>query len=268
MPGRPYLTRCAWPADGLVDPSPESLATARKMVATEGITPAQHEAVARMVGGNLDLIPPQMRTAMAATHKVRVMPQKDVGKPGVMGVTGAWDGSWEIRITNTIFTAKQDSGTADDEDAGDFVMTERPEDDDIRHLALRHTVTHEWGHALFEQGQIAAGNIYTVPGEPDAMARRPAQVAEREATEKIVVGLGGPGGGPAGMKKHQAQFEKAIHALSMYGSTSPPEAMAEAYTAYALNGQGANHTTLARTAGADFLRRPSRISLPRTPGRA
>lgn len=241
-----YRARLA--PDGLPNPSPESLALAGKMIQPEGTTAAQRKVMARVLGDNLDRIPPQMREAMAATHKVRLSPQEDVGPEGVLGVTGAWMGSWEIRIARDVLTDKLDRDTARQEDMGNFVKTEG----DTKYLALRHTITHEFGHALFELGMIESGDIFTKPGQDDAMAKPSEAIAENKITGDILRALGGPALEEA--ETHRAQFMHALHALSGYGASAIPEAMAESYTAFALNGKGADGSTKAREAGRVFLR--------------
>lgn len=239
--------------DGLPNPSPESLALARSMIHTEGATAGQREAIARVLGDNLDNIPPQMRTAMARTHKVRWMSEEDNSTGGVLGVTGAWKGSWEIRIRKDVLTGEMDQSVTDDEDEGKFIRT----DGGQKYRALRHTVTHEFGHALFETGLLETGDIYTEPGSDDAYQKRGAMVARNKAADDMLGALGGP---PlADTDRQRAKFLRAMKSLSKYGAFSIDEAMAESYTAFALSGKGADGSVKARSAGRVFLTDAERV---------
>lgn len=246
VPEGSYSLRLA--PDGLPNPSPESLALARTMVQPEGTTAVQREAIARVLGDNLDNIPPQMREAMARTHKVRLgMDEEDNPTGGVLGVTGAWKGSWEIRIRPDVMTDEQDQSVTDSEDEGNFVRTDGAQ----KYRALRHVVTHEFGHALFELGLIETGDIYEAPGSDDAYQKYGALAAREKTADDMLGALGGPT--LANSDKQRAKFMHAMKSLSMYGASSIDEAIAESYTAFALSGKGADGSVKARSAGRDFL---------------
>lgn len=224
-------------------PSPESLAAARQMVQADGATPEQHEAIALTLAENLDLVPARMRDAMARTWKVRLSPQADVNAdPDVLGATWWWGDGWEIRIAQQVLTPVADREVAEMEGDGRFVKTEGSD----LGKALRHVVTHEFGHAVFEQALISAGETVRMD---DGMGTTPAgQMVEERVVNRLLEDLSG--GTVDAMSLDQS---RALNALSVYGSTSPEEGMAESWTGYALHGHGANGSARVQTAGRGFL---------------
>lgn len=251
--GMPAVRHRAWKQPPA---SPGSLATARQMMQPGGGTPEQLEAVTQAFAENLDHVPAQMREAMGRTWKIRLSPQEDMADAqgntdGTLGLTGAFHGKWEIRIAQMVMTPATDQTVTEMEGDGRFVAIAGGD----QGRALRHVVTHEFGHALFMQGQISRGDAFIPPGADDAAATGEFGVAAEAITAQLLSDLSGQPAPENGYsEKYLRYISAALHSLSEYGASEPQEAMAEAWTGYALHGHGANGSAKVRKAGEDFLR--------------
>jgi hypothetical protein len=265
VPGTPYEYRHGWiPLNGAVEdvipkvqyngmphPSQESLDMARKMVQhDEGISPSNHEITSLELANALDREPPELRAALSKRFTVHVTndtnPDDDI--PGSekdnLAMTGPFKKAgwsrWQIRLLDKLLLDPANYNKKYDK----FAMSGgsvRSDDRDSQYHALRYTIAHELGHALWDEVVLQkngsdGSNVHV----------------SREQGEGVLNALFS---GLAG-HDHPTDDEKdiAFGNMSEYGTTSFQEMMAEAYAANALDGivPGVPQPRAAARAGKSF----------------
>jgi hypothetical protein len=229
--------------------SADSLRLARGMMVSQPVgdgppfTDAEQAVATVELGRNLDKIPPAVRTRLAGRFHFKVVnnflnPEGEsvAHDPGsdILGITGPWDPAggdikegaddekldWEIRVRHDMLYAP-DPVNRDVRSAARkhvFVVSAAKPGD---YSALRHVVSHEFGHALFDEGAIdgdAEGGTDTINAIGEDFMRALAGTHEDlgPTATRFMAGV-------------------AMSNMGAYAATSADEAIAEAWAAF-MNG--------------------------------
>jgi 8-oxo-dGTP pyrophosphatase MutT (NUDIX family) len=215
--------------DGEPHPTAESVAAAKTMLTTTGLTPQETHVATQELAAAIDRVP-EMRDAVARRWKVRFTNLP----PGTDGETGPYPGGKdEMRLSKRLVNSKAPTAN-EEENLSQFqhynVRTGMNNAGDYG--ALRATINHEFGHMIFDESVLITGKKH-FPAEytarlQDAIEAPLSDTPPRSDDEANAI---------------------VAQRISQYGATDFQEEIAEAYLGWAVHGEGADSTTYVQQAG-------------------